>query len=291
MNHGIDDGRVKRLTLSEIVLCAAVASVFGAVLYPIVAQARSASRHDLFVANLKTLSASTLQYAEDFDGVLPFGFPQRADGSWYWQYRITIPAGWDPNRPWNGSEWPNSVQPYFLDWKLLEFPGLPEVGTLPKEDYENANFPWANSAVGYNGLLHSYPLAMITAPESLTMIWTNQGRGNQDGYVVPNPSLDCDQDGPCQYVPMSPGCSADENGQQSRMFSPSASVWVDRRSSLFASIDGHVRSRRLGNVLTPGDTDFHIDPYTGYEPTGLPQYFWWDGCHVWLFRPDYDFSN
>lgn len=282
---------VRRLTLSEIVVSAAVVGLFGAVLYPILAQARSASRHDLFAANLKTLTASTLQYTEDSDGVLPMAFVQEPDGSWHWNQRVTIPAGWNPYRLWNGDEWPNSVQAYFLDWSLLEFPGLPKVHSFLDIDYKQANFKWANAAVGYNGLLHGYPLAMVAAPDSLTMIWTNHGSVNQEGYVVPSPSLYCSAPGPCRYVPASSECSTSHNGEQSALFGSDGSSWIDKRSAYFASADGHVRAVEVGTVFAPGDTDLRLDPYTGYDANGLPYSYWWDGCHVWLFRPDYDFSD
>jgi hypothetical protein len=52
--------------------------------------------------------------------------------------------------------------------------------------------------------------------------------------------------------------------------------------------DGHVRWRRLGAQLAPADTDGNVDPFTQYNPDGTTQVAWWDGCHTWLFRPDFE---
>jgi prepilin-type processing-associated H-X9-DG protein len=61
--------------------------------------------------------------------------------------------------------------------------------------------------------------------------------------------------------------------------------------SNFALADGHAKFRRLGAELGTGDTDWKTDPYTGYDDEGKPGSFWWDGCHPWLFRPDYEFNK
>lgn len=286
-----ETGSGRPLTFSEIVLCTAVVALFSSVLYPIIAQARSASRHDVFVANMKTLTASTLQYAEDADGVLPLAFAQKPDGSWYWNYFVTIPSGWNPLSPWNGNEWPNSVQPYFLDWKLLEFPGLPLVDAFGAGVYEQAKFPWANSSVGYNGLLHGYALSMVENPSFLPIIWTNTGESKVKGAVFVSPSLACGVPGPCHYIPAHSGCLDTHNGETSRMFPQRAAPWVYDRSAFFASVDGHVRKVRQAAVMSPGDTDRRLDPETQYGTDGMAGFFQWDGCHVWLFRPDYDFSD
>ena len=69
-------------------------------------------------------------------------------------------------------------------------------------------------------------------------------------------------------------------------------MWVHSGGANFALADGHSKWRRLGantftGAISPQPyTNYDVDPFTGYDGKGTPYYYWSDGCHAWLFRPD-----
>ncbi|MCW5936341.1 MAG: hypothetical protein KIT11_03425 [Fimbriimonadaceae bacterium] len=141
----------------------------------------------------------------------------------------------------------------------------------------------------YNGLLASYSATSVASPGRLPLVWVGQGKANIDGGMLTNPALRCPQrNTACQYIPYQTGCSSARNGEQSAMFVLSGPVWVYGKGANFAFVDGHARFTNLGMTLSPNNTDWRVDPYTGYDKSGYPGFYWWDGCHAWLFRPDYD---
>jgi len=75
------------------------------------------------------------------------------------------------------------------------------------------------------------------------------------------------------------------------MFVLEGTMWIHSNGALFVHADGSAKWRRLGAQIAPADTDWRVDPYTGYDSQGFPQYYWWDGCNPWLFRPDYEFNT
>ena len=72
------------------------------------------------------------------------------------------------------------------------------------------------------------------------------------------------------------------------MFNLDGTAWVHSGGMNFTLADGHSKWRRVGAQLSPADTDYRIDPQNRYDNNGFPANYWWDGCHAWLFRPDYE---
>jgi hypothetical protein len=262
--------------------------VLGFGLLPVLSTVTTASRHERNVGNLKQLVAGTLQYAADNNGRLPLAFSQRPDGTWRWNTLIPIPAGWrNPPLPGNGSEWPNSVQPYFVNWSLLEIAGLPASRVYPDADYQNANFPWARTSVMMNGLLHQYPVSSVVEPGRLPLLWTGSGRVRIEGASIASPSLRCDTTAPCIYTP---GSNTPSGGWSVPVLT---SMYVEERSVYLATVDGSVRLSKTGTGTAPTTTgDPNTDVLASVYPDGKPYAMWFDQYgHAWLFRPDFNFGQ
>jgi len=140
-----------------------------------------------------------------------------------------------------------------------------------------------------------YPQAGIVAPAELTLVWEARGKVQKEGFALTQPALRCDDpaDPTCRYKPRKQQGCQPGNGGTSAWFGHDGTQWVHNMGANFVMTDGHAKWRRLGAVTSPNQdvhTDRSVDPYTGYDPQGFPLYAWTDGCHLWLFRPDYDFS-
>ncbi len=61
---------------------------------------------------------------------------------------------------------------------------------------------------------------------------------------------------------------------------PNFSVWVHGQGDNFLFADGHAK-------WSPLHGDYHVDPWVGEDSNGVPSQYQWDGCHSYLFRPDY----
>jgi len=140
----------------------------------------------------------------------------------------------------------------------------------------------------YNGLLMSYAAGAVASPALLPTAWHGFGKSRIDGAGVSTPALNCQSAGqPCQYVPSQSGCAAFQNGQTSVLFTLPNTIWVYQKRASWLTADGHAEHRPLGAVIAPDDTDPNVDPFTQYDANGFGTLYWWDGCHPWLFRPDY----
>lgn len=291
------------LTLWQVLGSCSILLALMAIVSPVFAKLGSQTTS---AANLKQLATAMIAYSEDYSGTLPLAFGRSATtGLWAWNFRIAVPAGWPPSFDEDRRErdqwaWINSTKPYYEDSRILALPGLPKQRVLPDDDYANARYPWYDASMSMNGLLSSYPLASIVEPSKLTLLWSGLGRVQLEGFTVSNPALRCQQPNlPCVYQPAENGCSNSTNGTTSSMFTVAGSVWVTGRSSLFVSVDTSLRSIPVAAITTTSGssqdgspfTDWRYDPYTGYDPQGFAGFYWWDGCHIWLFRPDYDFES
>lgn len=194
-------------------------------------------------------------------------------------------------------------------------------------DYSDPNpdaYP-ENSSYTYNGLLHGISVSAVVKPSQLALIWEGTGLLQVKGFGMSNPQTRCGfVSDPCTYIPYhgTGNCPISNSGASAVLFTnrpsrsyPSGSYWV-HRPRLFAldrngsSIPAPVRGMNIGmcdlsvkwrhrgavynSIDDEGDpyplTDWSVDPYTGYGPSGFAGYAWSDGCWPWLFRPDYDFS-
>jgi hypothetical protein len=68
------------------------------------------------------------------------------------------------------------------------------------------------------------------------------------------------------------------------MFVTAGTMFIHFNGVDWVFADGHAKWRRVGT------NDWRVDPYANYDDNGFPTAYWWDGCHAWLFRPDYNFQ-
>ncbi|HLK61083.1 MAG TPA: DUF1559 domain-containing protein [Chthonomonadaceae bacterium] len=286
-------------TLIELLVVIAIIAILAAILFPVFAQAREKARQTSCLSNQKQLGLGLMMYVQDYDETNAIGIAQGAQShSWLWQTNLMVPLGWRPNaNSQPGTDrytaaavvWANAVQPYIKNYQIYACPsGTPtQLGGLSAE-YAAALKPVSNVSYNFNGLLSSYTIAGEASPAMLPMVWEGRGKIAIEGFELPNPTLICpNPNQPCVYIPHKVGCGAN-NGETSVMFTPDATLWIHSQGANFVMADGHAKWRRLGAQLAPASTNGNVDPETNYDTAGVAHNYWWDGCHAWLFRPDFD---
>jgi prepilin-type N-terminal cleavage/methylation domain-containing protein len=305
----------KAFTLIELLVVIAIIAILAAILFPVFAQAKEAAKKTADLSNVKQLATSEAMYINDTDDVYPLGFSTTNTNTTYmWNYNQFTPALWPSNlaganidrQHSSRSAWANSIQPYAKSYPVLFGPGLPKVSVGgASTQVQDPNGPARQDvAYTYNGELQGYGASGIANPAMLPTVWDGRGKANAIGATLSNPALICNNPTPepCIYQPgvvdLNTGnvTCATGNGSTSAMFVLSGSMWVYGKGANFALSDSHAKFRTLGaqwnatGVGAPA-TDYNTDPYTGYNQDGFPGYYWWDGCHAWLFRPEYNFGQ
>jgi prepilin-type N-terminal cleavage/methylation domain-containing protein len=285
----------KAFTLIELLVVIAIIAILAAILFPVFAQAKEAAKKTAALSNCKQSGISFALYTTDSDDVFPLGYRFTPGTGWRWNYNVSQPLGWmgptfaqgAPARmAEDSSHWSNGVAPYAKNTGIMQAPGLPNVDVYgyPTANNSGQTAPPALSNLTFNGLLHAWAATAIAAPSQLPLIWEGRGKGNAIGAALSNPALQCAQDGStsCLYQP-GVGYGA--------MFTIYNSMWMYNKGGNVTFCDTSSKFRKFGATLSPGNTDYKTDPYTGYNAQGNPGYYWWDGHYPWLFRPDYDFSG
>ncbi len=83
-------------TLIELLVVIAIIAILAAILFPVFAQARSKARQAACGSNLKQLILANLQYAQDYDGLLPlsnYTQTKPGNGSWYFEVDPYVKGG------------------------------------------------------------------------------------------------------------------------------------------------------------------------------------------------------
>jgi len=285
-------------TLIELLVVIAIIAILAAILFPVFSQAREKARGISCLSNDKQMGLAFVMYVQDYDEMFPLSCGNIADGGlWTWQRLHVIPADWSSatthprvvNSPF---VWANSIYPYIKSYGLYSCPSGPEVmSTLSGFTYTTPLKPWQDCSYTYNGELTDYADAGIATPATLPLVWEGEGKAKLAGGFLSNPNLICnDATQPCTYVATSYDASGNAicgagNGGSSTMFTLDGTMWIHTQGANFTMSDGHAKWRRLGGTLSPGNTDYNTDPYTGYDASGNPGFYWSDGCHAYLFTP------
>jgi prepilin-type N-terminal cleavage/methylation domain-containing protein/prepilin-type processing-associated H-X9-DG protein len=290
--------RSKAFTLIELLVVIAIIAILAAILFPVFSLAKESAKKTSDLSNQKQLALAFMQYLPDNEEFYPLGFGPDNAGLWGWNFNQYLPAdftdgqgdGFGARRlAMSRVAWGNTIMPYVKNLDIYQGPGLPNLSvggasTARVLDGKRRG----NSHYTYNGLLMAYGSSGVASPAALPLMWGGRGKANAIGATLANPALYCGVQAyvPCSYIPWKSGCSSSINGEQSAMFVLTGSIWAYTKGVNFALCDGHAKFRRLGATLTPGDSDYNVDPYTGYDANGFAGYYWWDGCHAWLFRPN-----
>ena len=289
--------RQRGFTLIELLVVIAIIAILAAILFPVFAQARDKARQTTCTNYTKQIGLGSMMYINDYDETFPLGFGRAGGtGQWLWNFYHAAPYNWRPSVPPSDPRyasylvhWSHTLQPYMKNYGLYECPSCPPK-RLNIPDYNTPQAPPAKVAYTYNGLLHALTQARVAHPSKLPLFWEGRGKASVEGFALTNPALMCtDATRPCQYF----SCTYGNPGNAyptGAMFVLDGPMWIHSNGALFVHADGSAKWRRLGAQIAPANTDWRVDPYTGYDSQGYPGYYWWDGCNPWLFRPDYEFN-
>jgi prepilin-type N-terminal cleavage/methylation domain-containing protein/prepilin-type processing-associated H-X9-DG protein len=284
--------KTEGFTLIELLVVIAIIAILAAILFPVFAQAREKARQTSCVSNEKQLATAVIMYNQDYDETFPLAFGYDTGiGGWGSTYRMPVPQSWatpvDARANASASNWINSTAPYVKNYQVVKCPSSTNVGFQGGNAYSGPGR--AQVSLTYNGLLMNYADAGIATPANLPMITEGTGKAALDGYSLAFPALICsDPAGTCSYKPGNNGVCASGNGSTSAWFGTfGQTAPVHSGGSNVAFADGHVKFRRLGG--SAAGTGSGIDFWTTYT-ADVPASAWWDGCHLWLFRPDINWN-
>jgi prepilin-type N-terminal cleavage/methylation domain-containing protein len=288
----------KAFTLIELLVVIAIIAILAAILFPVFAQAKEAAKKTADLSNVKQLGTGTAIYLSDNDDLFPLQAGQDpATGQWGFNYNKYVPDDWAATsvpafrKFFSAGFFMNTTQPYVKNYQMLQSPGTSAI------EYQATN-PVAvgktkqTTNYAYNGLLSAYSSTSIAETAKLPALTDANGNIAGLGWGFANPALTCTTNGQaCTYVPSKSGCGANNGETDSAYLTYNGgSYWMYSRGANWGLADTHAKFRRLGAAQAPAATDWRTDPYTNYDATGHAGFYWWDGCHSWLFRPDYDFS-
>lgn len=281
-------------TLIELLVVIAIIAILAAILFPVFAQAREKARQATCISNYKQDTLGILQYIQDYDEMMPQGIVKfDAGGGAQWQqgYFLATPA--PATATVSPNEWANGIQPYVKNFAIYD---CPSVNTW--DPFQRPGGPWGRIATTFNGDLQMYPEAGILSPSDIILVWSGNLKNGVPGYSTVNPQLNCpDPTQGCTYQPTANAngnCPTANGGSDVLIVygssagpNPVWNDWVHTSGDNFGYVDGHVKYHPLHN-------DYHVDPWNEVDNNGTVlasvtgQYSYpWDGCHAYLFRPDY----
>ena len=285
--------RRRAFTLIELLVVIAIIAILAAILFPVFAQAREKARASSCLSNFKQTALALLQYVQDYDERFPQASPMY-NGNWTGANApvfITTPPNLRDSAPYHPVRyltWTYATDPYRKNYGILTCPSsvdwvLSSAAT---------NFPPTPIAHSMNGLLHCFSQAGLKAPAAVILAWNGFEKSQPVGYTHANPLLYCPNPAAeCSYQPYRAGCSTAVNGQRSLPLvyagQPSYSVWVHSNGDNRIYADGHAKWVPL-NGGWQTDAFASTNSQDGSIVNNGVYSYWWDGCHAWLFRPDYE---
>jgi len=277
-------GTRSAFTLIELLVVIAIIAILAAILFPVFAQAREKARQSSCLSNMKQMATGIIQYVQDFDETYPLGTATYQGTNYTYG---DVPADWDAgsDADWiamSQSLWANSIQSYVKNYQIYLCPSGSQEIRLAGWGYANPKQRWASMSYSYNGLLNSYPEAGVKNPAGLIMVYEPQGKTYVEGLAWTNPRLTCNNAAePCVYA-CSANTPATANGARGGtsdllIGGRRPSRWIHSQGMNMGFADGHVKWRRLGGVLAPGNTS-SPDPYTRYQADGSSDTVWSGDC-------------
>jgi prepilin-type N-terminal cleavage/methylation domain-containing protein len=281
-------------TLIELLVVIAIIAILAAILFPVFAQAKEAAKKTSDLSNQKQLATATAVYIGDSDDLYPLQAGMDTSGVWGHNYNKYVPFDWpasavpEARRAYSEGFILNTVQPYLKNNDMLSNPGA------TGSEYQASNPVAAGKRkyrtnYSYNGFLTAYSATAITEATKLPLFTNTQGKAAGLGWGFASPALDCPTPNqPCSYIPRSGGVCSSSNGGRGYIYATydNSSQWTYSRGQNWTFADTHSKFRPVGRSAAG---DWRTDPWTGYDDQGRAGSYWWNGCHAWLFRPDFDF--
>jgi prepilin-type N-terminal cleavage/methylation domain-containing protein len=301
--------RVSAFTLIELLVVIAIIAILAAILFPVFAQAKAAAKKTSSLSNLKQMGTAANIYLADYDDLFPITYGRDiVFGGYTWNTLIPVPADWPTGLTGedlarNNAHFANNLQPYMKNLDMLGDPAtssfssggtyVPPVAAQPKN--------LKKISYTYNGLLNAWSSTAIGSISHLPLFWNGRGMGSLNGIGYATPWLTCnDYNQPCVYRPANPAnpvgtCDAG-NGTTSSVartsFNQGFNVHTQGIIFVFADSSAKWRKNGTGQNQPTANTDPRTDVFARYNGN-IPTHRWWEEkfCHVYLFRPDFDFQN
>jgi prepilin-type processing-associated H-X9-DG protein len=286
----------------------AIIAILAAILFPVFAQAKEAAKATADLSNVKQLATATHVYIADTDDVFPLGHGiADVTGQQGHNFNKYTPHDWsaapaNPIRPkLSQTFFMNSTQPYVKNQEMLAS------GSMRKQEFQATEAIVAgkrkwDTTYAYNGFYHGYSATGVASPANSPLLTGQNGAVSVKGWGFANPALDCSgaigASAVCVYTPATTVCNNGTSGGNGYVYyaygsGPGnlvTSYWMFKKGANWAFVDGHAKFRKVGATLDPNHTDWRTDPMTLYQANGASEWYWWNGCHAWLFRPDYEFN-
>jgi len=297
----------RAFTLIELLVVIAIIAILAAILFPVFSQAKEAAKKTQSISNLKNLGTAANIYMADYDDtfMITYGY-DNVFGGYTWNTLTPVPANWPTgltpsDLARNEAHFANNIQPYLKNLDVLGCPGGSGFSTGGTYVPAVASQPAGLKKISYtyNGLLNGYSGTAVAAPSSLILFWNGRGKGGLNGVGYATPWLTCSITAePCVYRPVTTttvGSCGANNGSTSSIARTSFSQGFNVFSggANFSFTDSSTKFRKLGvGGNAASDTDPRRDPFARYNVNN-PTHRYWDQyfCHVYLFRPDFDFAN
>jgi len=280
--------RNRAFTLIQLLVVIAIIAILAAILFPVFAQARESARGTTCLSNLKQVNLGRGMYVQDYDETNPIAFPANNAGN---NIYTSPPDLRPPATAARAALVTNAIQPYIKNYQLYACPSASTWSINPVPGAPLIHYT-------YNGLLNIYSEAAIARPANVISYWGGMLKNQLTGYSLASPVLSGlgAGGGPITYQPCSrdangncTSCSANPGGTSFPILfnGPSNySAWVHHNGDNFGYEDGHAKFK----VQTKGVTNTpwaSIDA-NGSVVSGGSYSYYWDGCHAYLFRPDYE---
>jgi len=167
-------------TLIELLVVIAIIAILAAILFPVFAKAREKARQTSCLSNLKQLALGCLQYAQDYDEMMP-----SVNIGPYLNWPQTPPFNdWDWTVGWGyWQSWPWQIYPYVKNTQVFRCPS--------NSLYSDITYGMPSNGVNTAGVLVDYmqtPKAMAQfARPAESMLLGEKGGGGGDKYIMSGP--------------------------------------------------------------------------------------------------------
>ena len=128
-------------TLIELLVVIAIIAILAAILFPVFLSAKERAQQTKCASNMKQLGTAIMSYADDWNGVTPYGWQLPRPGQ-----------QWGDMTPWGRGVWRDRVKPYVKSKGIFLCPAktrfLVDNGAL----HSNVGLPGTKEDIGHYGI-------------------------------------------------------------------------------------------------------------------------------------------